>query len=307
MAAKKKPSAPAANSKKSNPKKASNRDVDKAIGAAIDLRDSGDLEGAAKAFLAIAPLRPKDHNFPLEAGNIYLQALDRPKDAIPCYEQAIALLPNDEARVPFWLGLGLAHSLAGNDKKALATFSKAGKVDPTNVQTFVEFGKHHLSQRRHKDALEYFDTAIAHFHMQNQFGAAFGGRRVNPHVLALALMGKARVSLRYLRKDVEGMGAVRELLRTLDDDQRCVTLANELVEEGRPETARAVLAAVLKHAPQHREATNLLATLAKKKASPAKKTPAKKTPAKKTPAKKTPAKKAPAKKKTSAERAPRKR
>ena len=153
--------------------------LERAIDAALTLQQEGDLEGAARAFLAAQPLAPKDHRLSDEAGNIFLYALERPLDAIPCFEKALAIFPEGEPTTAMWIKLGLAHSLAGHDERALHALSTAGKQDPTNVNCFVEFGKHHLSQGRYQDAFEYFQTAHAHFHMQQQFGSVLGGGGMN--------------------------------------------------------------------------------------------------------------------------------
>ena len=72
--------------------------AERAIEGAIAMQSEGRLEEAALAFLDVTRLTPGDHRLPDEAGNIYLYGLNRPADAIPCFEKTVALLPKSELR-----------------------------------------------------------------------------------------------------------------------------------------------------------------------------------------------------------------
>ena len=229
-----------------------------AIEKALEHQQSGDHEAAARCFLQAAEYAPSDHRLPDEAGNLYLYALGRPLDAIPCYERALGLV-EDPPRIG--LKLGLAHSLAGNDRAALDTLADVGRADPTNPMVHLELGKHHLGQGRAQDAVEYFDTAIAHYTMTNTFGGALGGPTHPPQVLALALMGKARACMLHLGRESDGLGALSTLLDDLHDTGRGLKLAGELQAAGKNESAGKVIAAVLVRTPDDADALALQASL----------------------------------------------
>ncbi len=225
-----------------------------AVEKALEHQENGESEEAAQCFVQAEQYAPTDHRLPDEAGNLYLYALDRPLDAIPCYERALGLV-EDPPRIG--LKLGLAHSLAGHDEAALAVLGEVGREDPTNPMLHLELGKHHLTQGRAQDAVEYFDTAIAHYTMANTFGGALDGPTHPPQVLALALMGKARACMLHLDREADGMAALATLLDDLDDSGRGVRLATELRDAGNPERAETVIAAVLEREPRNAEAKAL--------------------------------------------------
>ncbi len=257
---------------------------------AIGLQHRGDNAGAAAAFMALAADFPDDVRLPEEAGNIYLYAMNQPREAIPCYERA---LPLSVAPTELCYKLGFAHASLGDDQAASRWFARAHEHDPTHALTFLEVGKLAMRAGNYEDAIGYFDTALAQHVMSS---ALQGGP--NPHVVALVTINKARIWLLHLDRTSDGMAAVGGLIEA-SDFERVRKLATELEEAGKPELAARVLdqlrSALTPDKPSTPKAKP--AKKASAKAKPAKKASAKKKPAKKKPAKKKPAKKKPAKKK----------
>jgi len=232
--------------------------ADAAIEKAVALEESGDIEGAARAFFATMKLDPEDSRLPEHAGDLYLFHLNRPLDAIPCYEKAIPLF---DAPEPMWLRLGLAHSLAGHDAPAVKALTRVLDLDSGSVGAQMELGKHHLARGRAKDAVEHFDTALALLLMQKMSSWAQGAPPFDPHVLAIVLMGKARACLIHLDRLEDGMSAVAQLFGDLEDNERGVKLASELQVAGKHALAANVLDALLTRWPRDAEAKALRATL----------------------------------------------
>jgi tetratricopeptide (TPR) repeat protein len=262
---------------------------------AIGLQHRGDNAGAAGAFVALAADFPDDVRLPEEAGNIYLYAMDQPRDAIPCYERA---LPLSVAPTELCYKLGFAHASLGDDQAASRWFARAHEHDPTHALTFLEVGKLAMRAGNYEDAIGYFDTALAQHVMSS---ALQGGP--NPHVVALVTINKARIWLVHLDRTSDGMAAVGGLIEA-SDFERVRKLATELEEAGKSELAARVLDAL-------RSALTPGKPSKTAKGKPAKKPSAKKPPAKKLPAKKPSAKKKPAKnpsaKKASAKKKPAKK
>lgn len=206
-----------------------------AVEKALEHQDNGESEEAAQCFLQAEQYAPTHHRPPDEAGNLYFYALDRPLDAIPCYERALGLV-EDPPRIG--LKLGLAHSLAGHDEAALAVLGAVGREAPTNPML-------------------HLDTASARYAMANTFGGALDGPTRPPQVLALALMGKARACMLHLDREADGMAALATLLDDLDDSCLGVRLATEQRDAGSPERAEKAIAAVLEREPRNAEAKAL--------------------------------------------------
>lgn len=232
--------------------------AEKKIDAAMQLQEDGDLEGAAQAFLDILELTPKDWRLPDEAGNLYLFHLGRPSDALACYQRALPLVVEP---LETWHKIGFAHAMAGQHDKAVDAFNRALQIDETHVLTHLEMGKLLLQSGDYQDALEFLDTALAHHVMKATFGVALGGPDPNGHVLALILMNKARVCLLHLGHVDAGIGVAETLFDDLEDYERGVTLAEELVAAKKSKIAVRVLDALLARAPRNPAAKRLRAAL----------------------------------------------
>ena len=249
--------------------------------AAIGLQHRGDNAGAAGAFMALAADFPDDVRLPEEAGNIYLYAMNQPREAIPCYERA---LPLSVAPTELCYKLGFAFASLGDDPSASRWFARAHEHDPTHALTFLEVGKLSMRAGNYEDAIGYFDTALAHHVMSS---ALQGGP--NPHVVALVTINKARIWLIHLDRTSDGMAAVGALIEA-SDVERVRKLAVELDEAGKPELAARVL-------DELRRALTPAKSNKPGKSKPAKTKAAKSKPAKAKAAKSKRAKKKPAKNK----------
>jgi tetratricopeptide (TPR) repeat protein len=219
-----------------------------AIEAAIEALEDNDFETAAGRFLVAAKLVPDDWRLPNEAA-ICFYRLERYDDAVRCCDLALAAAP-EEVQVHANKGLMLA--LANRDDEALAAFQAALEVDPTYPSAFLEIGK--LLQKRgdHEDALEYFTTALAHETMRSTFDVS-GETAINPHLIALVHVNKARILLGPLDRETEGLEHVAALWTAVKDDQRMLLVARELAPKN-PARARRVLDVLLAVKPDHEAA-----------------------------------------------------
>lgn len=79
-------------------------------------------------------------------------------EAARLYERAVATSPRS---VEAWLGLGRAYGATGQFIRAQNALAAAQKLAPRNTEVLVELGHLQLSQMHPRDALAYYDKALA--------------------------------------------------------------------------------------------------------------------------------------------------
>jgi tetratricopeptide (TPR) repeat protein len=238
---------------KTKPRKATQRNFVRRLESAIALQHVGDNQAAADAFMDLFVDFPDDARLPEEAGNITLFALNQPLKAIDCYAKALPLV--DDA-TELCHKIGFAYASANDDENASLWFAQAHQHTPTHSATFLEVAKMSMRAEKFDDALAYFDTAWAHHVMDTQM---FGGP--SPHFQALVLMNQARIRLLHLDRVDDGIAGLRPLIADMGDQERGRTLAQELIDVGKPAIAIRVLDIVLAEAPKDKAAITLRKSL----------------------------------------------
>lgn len=226
------------------------------IEQALAEADAGNLERAAERMLAAADADPTDWRLPNEAG-VYYYSLERYDDALRCYDRTLAIAPGN---VALMMNRALALILTDRDDEALAALQAILAIDPLHASAFFEIGKLHQKRGRHRDALEYFDTALVHATLPTMFNV-IGGPHRDMHLLSLVMLNKARALFALGRED-DAVAQAGALVEELGDAGSTIKLANELVERDRPAMAARILDVLLASQPDHGEARELRERLA---------------------------------------------
>jgi tetratricopeptide (TPR) repeat protein len=120
-------------------------------------RHLGDYAGAEQALLAALSLRP-NHRWALESLGTVMVETDRPEEAIPHLEKAVALAPtNGQSRH----GLARAHRAAGNPEAALEALEPGAVAPAGRVVLLREASAIHASEGRLDEAEQSLQKAIA--------------------------------------------------------------------------------------------------------------------------------------------------
>lgn len=106
----------------------------------------------------------------LELAGLYVDALNKPKDAVPIYRQALSINPN-HAGAHYALGIALAAS--GEEKEAIHEFEEASRLAPANPLPWQALGKLYAGRRQYDQALKSFDGALK---AQPDFSLAYLGK-----------------------------------------------------------------------------------------------------------------------------------
>lgn len=223
---------------------------------AVDALHDREFAEAATLFLAAHQLDPSDWRVANEAG-ICLYQVGRYREALPCYDLALGLAPDE---VQILANKGLALALLNRDGEAEATFMAALRVDGTYPPAFLELGKLLQKQGKHQDAIEYFTTALAHETMRGMFDVS-GRSQISSHLIALAILNKARILLGPLDRESEGLAQVRALWDSVKDDRRMLLVAREVAAVNTVRALR-IVTVLLDVVPNHPEALELRAELA---------------------------------------------
>jgi tetratricopeptide (TPR) repeat protein len=215
----------------------------------------GNLERAAELMLAAADADPTDWRLPNEAGVFYFQVA-RYEDALRCYDRTLTIVPDD---VPVLMNRALAFVLMGDDAGARAALQKVFAVDPIHAPAFFELGKLHQKAGEHEDALQCFDTALAHETMSTLWNAA-GAPPRNMRLVFLVMLNKARAYFALDRAD-DGASQAQSLWNEFRDPDALLKLARELAAQARDADAGRVADIVLADHPDHAEARRFRAEL----------------------------------------------
>ena len=100
---------------------------------ALDHEEAGRLEESLKDLRRAHLLAPKDYGI-LNASGLCLGRMNRPEEAVHCFEQAIALQP---AFGPAWFNRGWALEQLGRSGEAATCYEKAVELTPENAQAWA--------------------------------------------------------------------------------------------------------------------------------------------------------------------------
>jgi len=103
---------------------------------AMELQQSGDLEGAVRGYREFLAIRPDEVAVQSNLG-VLLSHMGRYSEAAIEYQKALKLSPGNSGIL---LNLGLAYYKAGRIPEAAQTFSKAHEISPDNLQTTMLLG-----------------------------------------------------------------------------------------------------------------------------------------------------------------------
>jgi len=221
---------------------ATHADAPSAASAIIDEAmaeaEAGNFERAAILMLDAAVVEPTDWRLPNEAG-IYYYRLERYDDALRCYDQALAIVPEN---VPLRMNRALVFILTNRDDDARAALREVLELDSLHGPAYFELGKLEQKAKRFQDALEYFNTALVHETLGTIFNAS-GAPPSNPRVVFLAMLNKARIFFE-LDNEADGVAQIGSLWAKFRDDEAVERFAVELDDRGRTAAAQRVRAIV---------------------------------------------------------------
>jgi tetratricopeptide (TPR) repeat protein len=100
---------------------------------ALDHEDGGRFEAALTDLRRAHVLAPNDHGI-LNACGLALGRLERPEEALQCFEQVVATAPDFG---PGWFNRGWALERLGEKAKAAASYEKAAALNPENAQAWA--------------------------------------------------------------------------------------------------------------------------------------------------------------------------
>ena len=116
-----------------------------------------DFSAAEAALRTASAADPKGVASRLRLGDLYLVALQRPKQAAEMYQQAIGI---DSQLAGAHYGLGLALAAQDDVKGAERELQEAEKLQPTNPLPSHVLGRIYLAERQYPEALAAFDRAL---------------------------------------------------------------------------------------------------------------------------------------------------
>jgi len=120
-----------------------------ALRHAMELQQSGDLEGAVQGYRQFLAARPKEAAVQANLG-VLLAHLGRFDEAIQEYKKAVALDPQNAAIAR---NLGLAYYKSGRIEDAAREFSRSRELEPDNLQTTLLLGDCRLRMGQNKEVI----------------------------------------------------------------------------------------------------------------------------------------------------------
>jgi len=148
------------------------------------LIQQGRFPEAEEAFKKGIKLEPRHVNLWVQLGDLYLQLLGNPTQAIKAYQEAIAL---DASHAGAYYGIGMAQFSMKHVPEAKEAFLEAINLTPDNPLPLYSLGRLYLTQRAFDEALQAFTKAIR---LQPKFVEAhlgLGDVYVNQHKDAEAI------------------------------------------------------------------------------------------------------------------------
>lgn len=129
---------------------AQSSEAERVLARAMQLHQSGDLEGAIREYKAFLALRPKVMEVRSNLGAAYAR-LGRYGEAIEEYKQALAI---DANNTQVRMNLGIAYYKAALFSEAASEFAKVRAVDSSNQNTLLLLADCHLQMGEDKKVIE---------------------------------------------------------------------------------------------------------------------------------------------------------
>lgn len=129
---------------------AQREDPEALFARAVRLHQSGDIEGAIKAYEAFLEMRPERVDARSNLGAAYAR-MGRYEDAIKQYKRALLL---DSRNPAIHYNLGLAHYKASQIPEAAAELAAAASAQPDNLNALVLLADCHLRMGENKKVIE---------------------------------------------------------------------------------------------------------------------------------------------------------
>ncbi|MFI4933784.1 MAG: tetratricopeptide repeat-containing sulfotransferase family protein [Caulobacterales bacterium] len=123
---------------------------------ALDHEEAGRLDQALEDLTRAHVLAPRDFSI-LNACGLCLSRMDRPREALQCYEQAIAIEPKFG---PASFNSGWAFDRLGETAKAAKAFARAAELDPRNAPAWANMAWLAVRRGDRQAAREYADRAL---------------------------------------------------------------------------------------------------------------------------------------------------
>jgi len=117
----------------------------------------GKLSEAEQALRKAAELAPRAAISHMDLGDLYLGALNRPRDAADAYRRAVDLQPDDAAAQ---IGLGTALAALGRSDEAITALEKSVKLAPESPRPWLALGKLYHAKQDYSKALETYDRLL---------------------------------------------------------------------------------------------------------------------------------------------------
>ena len=124
---------------------------------AIQLQESGDIDGATALFHEILQQEPGNAAALYSLGVIWLRR-GKPGEALVCAEVGVQSAP---AFAPMWFLRGTAQQGLGQVEAALLSYDEAVKLQPDFSEVLINSGVLLRDLFRHKEALERFNQALS--------------------------------------------------------------------------------------------------------------------------------------------------
>lgn len=116
-----------------------------------------DYAGAEAALRKAAQLDPNAAATQSDLGDLYLNWLKRPADAVTAYRALVKIKPEDSSA---HFGLGLALASQGNSRAAASELERAAALAPSNPLPFTALGRLYALSGEPDKALAVFDRAL---------------------------------------------------------------------------------------------------------------------------------------------------
>ncbi len=112
---------------------------------------------AEAAFKKAISLRPQEISSYIELGDLYLNGLQKPQEAIAVYREAVAL---DRHHAGAHYALGLALTTTAETDQAISELKEASRLAPTNPQPFQALGRLYAARKEYQLAFDALDMAL---------------------------------------------------------------------------------------------------------------------------------------------------
>jgi tetratricopeptide (TPR) repeat protein len=213
---------------------ASMEEMDKRIDRAKTAASREDWTLAERELRAAASGAPNRADLWLDIGFVCTKRRDRAA-AIAAYERSLAIHPN---RIDVLFTIGMLHSKEGAHDRAIRSFRGVLEIDSTNEHAFREIGCALKAMGRYAEALELFETSIAH----DVMNAKASRRRTSAQNLILCQFHRAVLAFVHLVPvdRTRGKAALDALVKDLDAADVALEVAEIVARDRDPESALAV-------------------------------------------------------------------